>query len=330
MILLAIPSVSDRLLLALVALVLNALLGGPLRYYRALGVPSLARLLDAPIRMAEKKLNREHRSDAERKTRGVMLLTAAIGVAMLAGDYVGEYTAKTSYGPAVEIFLLALLLPLRSYFDEVLYVARALERQELEASRKAVREMAERNIGQLDTHAIARAAIEALAKNFTHRVCTPLLGYVIFGLPGLFVCIAVARLQALLGYPSHRYVAFGWSISKFYNALQYIPSRIGACLLAISAGFTPRGNAVNGVIYMVKHGRHFVSNYGWAIAAVAGGLGLTLGGPRSYQLAYIADPWVEAGTTQATASDVRRMLYLTSVAASLLILLVAAFLLLES
>ena len=53
---------------------------------------------------------------------------------------------------------------------------------------------------------------------------------------------------------------------------------------------------------------HPSPNSGWPEAAMAGGLGLALGGPRTYQGGIIEGQWIGAGRARAMAGDIDRAL----------------------
>jgi adenosylcobinamide-phosphate synthase len=53
---------------------------------------------------------------------------------------------------------------------------------------------------------------------------------------------------------------------------------------------------------------------GWAIAATAGALGLALAGPRRFGAIVGSTPWIGQGRARAEAVDIRRAVYLVSIA----------------
>ena len=75
---------------------------------------------------------------------------------------------------------------------------------------------------------------------------------------------------------------------------------------------------------------HRSPNAGWQEAALAGGLGLALAGPRRYaDGTEVDDPWVGGGSARARPADLRRGLWITAVAYLILTGLVAALMLLK-
>ncbi|WP_244434217.1 cobalamin biosynthesis protein, partial [Azospirillum sp. B506] len=72
--------------------------------------------------------------------------------------------------------------------------------------------------------------------------------------------------------------------------------------------------------------KHPSLNMGWPIAAIAGALGLALGGPHRDGGVVITENWIGDGRARATPADIGRALALSAVAALLLIGLVALLL----
>jgi adenosylcobinamide-phosphate synthase len=87
----------------------------------------------------------------------------------------------------------------------------------------------------------------------------------------------------MVGYRSDRYVHFGWASARFDDVLNYVPARISGLLLAFAALISPGQSAVRAVkAIAVFAGRHPSPNSGIPESAVAGALGIELGGRNVY------------------------------------------------
>ena len=73
----------------------------------------------------------------------------------------------------------------------------------------------------------------------------------------------------------------------------------------ILPGLSPRG-AINAI--WRDAGQHRSPNAGWPEAAIAGALGLRLGGPRAYDGTMRDEPWMGDGRERASARDIRAAL----------------------
>ena len=63
--------------------------------------------------------------------------------------------------------------------------------------------------------------------------------------------------------------------------------------------------------------RHRSPNAGWPEAAMAGGLGLRLAGPRRYGGELVDDAWMGDGRAAATPADIQRALRVLTTACAL-------------
>lgn len=79
-------TLSDRLLLAVLALMANAVIGGPQWLYQPIAYLHPLFISEKLIRILEEKLNRSKRSDSERRVRGILLVIFMAGLAMWLGD----------------------------------------------------------------------------------------------------------------------------------------------------------------------------------------------------------------------------------------------------
>src|SRR5262245_14912292 len=124
----------SRALLVLTALLLNALAAGPRQLYAALGLTRLAQRPAALLRDIERRLNREHRSTAERQMRGQLLVAAAVAGSLLIGWLVGALSGKG----ALELIILAASLPVRPSWDCASQIRKALQSGDVPAAKQAL------------------------------------------------------------------------------------------------------------------------------------------------------------------------------------------------
>jgi len=296
------------------ALAIDAVFGefGPL--FRML--PHPVAIIGALVGWFDRRLNREQRSDSARRARGAVVAALMVGLAAAIGWGLADVARALPYGWAVELAAVSLLIAQRSLFDHVRNVARALDRDGLEAGRRAVARIVGRDPKTLDAHGVARAAIESLAENFADGVVAPVFWYLLLGLPGLLVYKTVNTMDSMIGYRTPRHGAFGMVAARLDDVLNYVPARIAAVMITVASLFVPRGRPISALRVMARDGgKHRSPNAGWPEAAMAGGLGIALAGPRSYAGAVEDEPWVggEFGA-QIGSGDIRRALYLFAVA----------------
>jgi len=318
----------DPLALLLIALALDAVIGEARVLFRA--VPHPVAALEGMIAIMERKLNRQHRSPADRALRGVLVTVVLIALGLVLGWAVAWLSRAHAWGSIPELALLVLLVSQRGPYDAVRAVGEYLRRDQLEPARRRVASMVTGvagragTAGRLDTHGVARAAIENSALNFCAGVVAPVFWYVLLGLPGIIAYTIVGALARVIGRdaPAHR--AFGFAAARLAQVLDLIPARLAGLFMVLAAAFVPTASPAAAFKAMVRDGaKHPQAKAGWPLAATAGALGLALAGPGPAGDA----PWLGDGRATATERDVSRALYLYAVACLINAMWVAALVL---
>lgn len=303
----------DGLFLLFLALALDAVLGDMNWLFRLIPHPVV--VIGRLIATLDRRLNRPERSEAARKQRGVVLVVIMVGGAALVGAVTSFIARVLPHAWLFEVFFAATLLAQRGLFEHVDDVARALQHKGLEAGRYAVSRIVGRDPASLDEHGVSRAAIESLAENFSDAVVAPAFWYALFGLPGILVYKTVNTLDSMVGYRNDKYRSFGWASARLDDVLNYIPARLSGLIFTLAALVAARGNPWRALVTMVRDARHHPSpNSGWPEAAMAGALGLALGGPRKYPGLVVDQKWIGQGRARTTFADIDRALHLFSAA----------------
>ena len=309
------------LFLLLLALAIDAAVGD--RIGRIL--PDPAALSRRFCAWADKRLNRVERGRTARLLRGALVVLFLLLTAVAAGLAV-DWIAAQNRGWLAELVVILATLRGRACWAQVRAVRRALETGGASAAQEVIAPLTRRHVFSLDEHGIARAAVEATAKAFARKVVAPVFGYILLGVPGLLVWAVIDGADSALGNPGVRHARFGQTAARLDDALNAIPARLAALLLALAAPFVDaslRGAAKA----MVRDGGKAASfNMGWPTAAMAGALGLALGGPHRDGGVVITEPWIGDGRARATSADIGRALGLYAVAGLILALLVALLL----
>jgi adenosylcobinamide-phosphate synthase len=189
-----------------------------------------------------------------------------------------------------------------------------LEAGNMEGARAKVSRIVGRDTLALDESGIATAAAESLAESFCDGVIAPAFWFLVAGLPGLFIYKTVNTADSLIGHRDARYRAFGWAAARADDVMNLIPARIAGVLLCLARfrGFR---------IMWRDASKHASPNAGWSEAAMAGALGVQLGGSVSYEGEPAWRPTFGDGPMPG-ASDLRRALQVYSSACLILWLLV--------
>jgi adenosylcobinamide-phosphate synthase len=304
-----------------VAMAIDWVLGWPGAFYARIGHPVtwLGRLID----MLDARWNRDKDPFWLRRLAGLLAAFFVIGLASALA-----LTVQISFGSGWSTVLLVGILAwpfvaLRSLYQHVAAVARALQSGDLTAARQAVSMIVGRDPTRLDEAGIARAAIESLAENTSDGVIAPLFFGILFGLPGIVGYKAANTLDSMIGHRSVRHEAFGWTAARIDDVANFLPARLTGLLFALVAA-----HPQDALARMLRDAhRHRSINAGWPEAAAAGALAVRLCGPRLYHGVLADEPWLNEGARDPLGCDVARALklYVRVMALLAALLVVLAF-----
>lgn len=306
------------------ALAVEAAAGYPDQLYARVRHPVV--WIGALIDRLDGMLNHDDAPEWRRRMAGVLALGVLLAVVGTAASVVAGICRWLPLGGLWEAVLASSLLAQRSLYDHVSAVAAGLRTGGLAGGRAAVGRIVGRDPATLDEPAVARAAIESLAENFSDGVVAPAFWLLVGGLPGIAMYKAINTADSMIGHRTRRHEAFGWASARLDDLVNLPGSRLAAVLLTAAAAFTDGASPQRAWNSVRKDAaRHRSPNAGWPEAAMAGALDLRLGGPRTYGGTRVMDAWLGPGRTAATPGDIASALALYRGAC--IVLMVAAVLL---
>lgn len=310
-------------LIALLALILDAIIGDPDWLWRRLPHPVV--WIGWVISIFEKALNTPLTLPSEQKKINKIRLNGAFTIVVITITSVGLGTILQhllfELG-SVGIFLTALIasvfLAQNSLYIHVCRVWEPLAKGDLAAARKAVSMIVGRDPEKLDEAGIARASIESTAENYSDGIVAPLFWLLLGGLPGLIAYKAINTADSMIGHMNDRYRYFGWAAAKLDDIVNFIPARISMILLLLGGRFRaapkysqqPKSGFWNIIKKIVADApKHRSPNAGWPEGAVAYQLDIALSGPRVYGDRTSEEPYVnEAGRKDIGAAEIKSTL----------------------
>ncbi len=192
-------------------------------------------------------------------------------------------------------FLISTTVAMKGLIDSARLVIDALKDKNIDGARKNLNHIVGRDTDLLDEKSIVRATIESLAENASDGIIAPLFYFVIGGLPLAMAYKAVNTMDSMVGYKNERYKDFGWAAAKLDDIANYIPARVTGILIVIASAVVYRSLfTVNcSLKTMLRDGqKHPSPNSGIPEAAMAGALGVRLGGPSTYNGILIEKPCI--------------------------------------
>jgi adenosylcobinamide-phosphate synthase len=298
---------SAALILAL-ALLTDRFIGDPEWLWGRIAHPVV--IFGKALGLADTMLNADGKSVYQKRRDGFLAVLALLLASALTGWAVHFLLMRFSVaGLLAESAIVSIFLAQKSLADHVAAVAAALAKDGLAGGRRAVSKIVGRDPDELDEAAVCRAAIESLAENSSDGVAAPAFWYLIGGLPGLLAYKMLNTADSMIGHMSERHRDFGRFAAKLDDAANWLPARLTGGLIALAAfALHGRHSARAALTVMMRDARlHASPNAGWPEAAMAGALGLSLGGPREYGGDFVNAPVLNgAGRRNAGAQDIQR------------------------
>jgi adenosylcobinamide-phosphate synthase len=204
----------------------------------------------------------------------------------------------------VDVLLLYFALGARSLAEHADAVVRPLRAGDLAEARQQVGYLVSRDTTQLDAPGVARAGVESVLENGNDAVFGTLFWFALLGGPGALLFRLANTLDAMWGYRSERFQAFGWAAARIDDLLNWLPARLTALTYALL------GQTRLALRCWRSQAPHWDSpNAGPVMAAGAGSLGIEIGGPASYHGAVENRPLLGSGPAPQ-AGDIDRAVLL--------------------
>ncbi len=262
----------------LLALFLDLLIGDP-RWF-----PHPVVIMGKIIHVSETRILRAIKNPKALKGAGIIL--AVLVVAGSYGFFRGliwlAYHYNTNLGLVLSIFIMSQALSVNSLYQHAMAVLRPLSNGDLPLARVKLSMIVGRDTEDLDEAQIVRAVVETVAENTVDGIISPLF-YGFIGGPALAMAYkAVNTLDSMVGYKNEKYRHLGWASARLDDVANYLPARLVAILFLSIAPFTQGGFKQVWQTLLRDAGKHPSPNSGLPEAAVAGALGIQLGGQNSY------------------------------------------------
>ncbi|MEW6467187.1 MAG: adenosylcobinamide-phosphate synthase CbiB [Pseudomonadota bacterium] len=273
-------------LLAIVAVLLDWLLGEPRRFHPLVGFGNLAHGI-------------------ERRLYAPSRLSGALAVALLLvpGVALAAWLSALpgGWGAAFDVWALYFALGHKSLHDHVRPIVAALSAGDEATARTAVSRIVSRDSAALD---VAPAACETVLENGNDGVFGAIFWFVLAGAPGAILYRLANTLDAMWGYKNAHYMKFGWAAARLDDLLNWPPARLTAMTYALL------GKTRLALKCWREQAPLWDSpNAGPVMAAGAGALGVRLGGPARYEGEWHERPILGAWQ-KPTSKDIERALAL--------------------
>ena len=204
-----------------------------------------------------------------------------------------------------EVLLAWTVLATGSLLTEARRVIHALDCGDIVSARAQLARIVGRDTAALTEPEIARGVIETLAESTCDAIVAPLCYLVAGGVPAALAYKAVNTLDSMIGHREPPYTYFGRVAARLDDIANFIPARLAATAIAIAAACTGESAAGAVRVWRRDHANHDSPNAGHPEAAMAGALGVRLGGTNYYDGAPVTKALLGAESGAPTIAAAR-------------------------
>jgi adenosylcobinamide-phosphate synthase len=244
----------------------------------------------------------------------IALTTTAMGFLVILASSISN-----GFGDLIAIFALYLSIAAKDLAVHSKKVYHALHSMEdIGTARRAVSMIVGRDTENLDRDGICRACVETVAENMVDGVTAPLFfgiccsilppvwGINAIGLAavGAWSYKTVNTMDSMFGYKNDMYLDFGWTAAKLDDIVNYIPARLSGVIVILSACVLGLDWRRSAKIFFRDRLQHSSPNSAHTEAAVAGALGIQLGGDSFYFGKRTSKPTIGDGIRALREDDI--------------------------
>ncbi|WP_236713113.1 adenosylcobinamide-phosphate synthase CbiB [Neomoorella mulderi] len=271
-------ALGPSVLLLVLALLLDLAVGDPP------WLPHPTRVMGAGIGALEKLFWRPNASRGYLLAMGGMIVICIVGASWTITWGLLAVASRINYWVEVLLagWLLATTIAPRGLAGAALGIGHSLAVGDLLRARQQVGYIVGRDTANLSEGEVVRATVETVAENTSDGVIAPLFYFFLGGVPLAMAYRAVNTLDSMLGYKNDRYLFFGRAAARLDDLANYLPARLTGIALCVAAALLGYGWRA-WTIMLRDARRHPSPNSGFPEAAVAGALGVQLGGLNYYQ-----------------------------------------------
>src|ERR671920_838586 len=216
----------------------------------------------------------------------VIIVALAVHFLVFASRYLAGLIALV----VVSAIVFKITIAMKGMDRHTKAIMNRLEACDLEATRHNLSMIVRRKTDDLDEQHILSATIECISESTVDGITGPVFYYSLFGPAGAFAYRVINTLDSMVGYKDDYFKDVGWMSAKLDTVANYIPARITAFLMVVSAKILGADwkNSLN--ILQRDHGKTFSPNAGYPMATMAGALRVRLEKVGQYTLGDDQEP----------------------------------------
>lgn len=286
----------------MLAYILDKLLGDPKWF------PHPVIYIGKIIAATEKVIRQIAKTKSALKIGGLILWLITVGITFVITLLLVGFSFRANFylGFFIQTVILWTGIARKSLSDEANKVYECVKNKNLAAARKQIGYLVGRDTTKLKFGEIIRATVETVAENTVDGVTAPLFYAMIGGAPFMMAYKAINTLDSMVGYKNEKYADLGYFSAKIDDIANFIPARLS--LIGFIFGSAIKGYAYNDAQKIAVRDRknHKSPNAGWSEGAMAGALGVQLGGTNVYFGEVVEKPTIGDKLRELEPEDITR------------------------
>jgi adenosylcobinamide-phosphate synthase len=288
--------------------------------------PHPVRWMGKLINLLDKGLNKKG-AFWIRRIKGAVLAFAVIGISAYSAYLLLELSKRLN--PFLHymawIYIGYTTISVKDLQVKAKAVYKELKKDDILKARKKLSRIVGRDTQELSEDEIKRATIESVAESTNDGIVAPLF-YLILGGPVLAVAYkAINTLDSMVGYKNDKYIDFGWFSARLDDVANFIPARISGFLISISSFILGKGFKDSFKTMLIDGKNHPSPNSGISEAAMAGALGIRIGGGAFYQGKFVEKQYIGEDRRKVDAFLINEALKISFVTSVLMLIIGVLF-----
>lgn len=284
------------------------------------------------IKVVENNIRKIFKDEKHLKLAGFILWFITVGLTYLI-TYLIIRISKFSIITflIVNSFIIYTTLATKCLKDEAVKIYNILKFGDIKESRKQLSYIVGRDTSNLNEAEIIRATVETVAENTVDGIISHMFYAFIGGSPLAMAYKAVNTIDSMVGYKNDKYINLGFASAKIDDIANYIPARICVIFMTL-ASFVLRFDYKRCFKIAIRDRKNHKSpNCAYSEGAVAGALGIQLGGTNIYFGKPVYKPTIGDKDREIEIEDIKKtnkIMYMSSILS--LIIFTLIFLLIKT
>lgn len=291
--------------------ILDLIIGDPYSF------PHPVRYIGKLINIVENRISKTFKTNKQLKVAGFLLWIITVGITYTVTYFIVKLASFIPVGfLIVNSILIYTTLATKCLKDEALKIYSVLKTGDIKNSRVQLSYIVGRDTSDLNKEEIIRATVETVAENTVDAIIAPMFYAFIGGAPLAMAYKAINTLDSTVGYKNDKYEYLGFASAKIDDIANYIPARISFLLITIGSFLLGYDYKEAFRIAIRDRKNHKSPNCAYPEGAVAGALGIQLGGTNIYFGKAVYKPTIGDRKRDIEIEDIvntNKIMYATSI-----------------